>query len=444
MARPHPDKNMKKKTIGCGTYFFSTIISFIMLFATTGLGSPRWDLGYASTDVAAAIFGSKENILKPATATATLTVTTCDSPSIVYVDDDWAGTPVGTDPDGGGPATQFGCDSFATVQDGIAGVTSGGTVNVAAGTYNEQVVIDSKDLTLSGTGATTIIRPSASATLTSLYTYPAGTFWPGTVMASIILVENSANVTIQDVAVDGVNVTTVPAGAARVAGILYGESAGTIDNATVTTMDVDAYVTRSYGIDLSAAGTARSVEVRNSNISNWSRNGIQAQGASLTANIHDNTLTGPGDVHVGAAVPNGILFIHGVGGNATGNTISALHTSATDSRSAGILFYDPLTAGIVVENNNVSDVDDGVDVSHNANDVIIRLNNLHDNAEVGTHLEDGANGTTITSNTITGNTIAGIRFAGATDPISPDDPPGTGNVAHFNRIKGNGAGVVEL
>src|SRR5262249_10096235 len=43
----------------------------------------------------------------------------CASFSTVYVDDSWAGTSIGTDPDAGGPATIFGCDSFATIQEGI-------------------------------------------------------------------------------------------------------------------------------------------------------------------------------------------------------------------------------------------------------------------------------------------------------------------------------------
>src|SRR3989344_4794273 len=326
-----------------------------------------------------------------------------------------------------------GVGAYGTIQDAVDAANSGETVYVCPGTYDEQVVIASKDLTLQGAGDTTIIQPSAPAMLASLYTYPAGTFWPGTVMASIILVKDTGATTVKDLKVDGVNVTTVPAGASRVAGILYGESAGVVDNATVTTMVVDGYATRSYGIDLSAVGTARGVEVKDSDITNWSRNGIQAQGASLTADIHDNTLVGPDDVFVGAAVPNGILFIHGTGGNATRNTISALHHSLSVSRSAGILFYDPVVPGIVVEDNDISDVDDGVNVAHNANDVIVRLNNLHDNLEVGIHLEDGATGTTITGNTITGNLMAGIRFAGAADPGGPslaDDPPGAGNAPH--------------
>ena len=73
----------------------------------------------------------------------------CAAFATVYVDDNWVGTTPGTDPDGAGPATSFGCDSFATIQGGVNGVASGGTVIVRAGTYPEAVLIN-KPLTLNG------------------------------------------------------------------------------------------------------------------------------------------------------------------------------------------------------------------------------------------------------------------------------------------------------
>lgn len=81
-------------------------------------------------------------------------------PPITYVDDTWAGTPLGTDPDGAGPATNFGYDAFATIQGGIDGVATGGTVNVAGGTYIETVTAN-KTISLIGAGAgvSTIFGP---------------------------------------------------------------------------------------------------------------------------------------------------------------------------------------------------------------------------------------------------------------------------------------------
>ncbi len=65
------------------------------------------------------------------------------SKGIIFVDDSWANVPVGTDPDGSGPATVFGPggDAYATLAEGAAAVDVGGTLVVAGGVYNEPVNI---------------------------------------------------------------------------------------------------------------------------------------------------------------------------------------------------------------------------------------------------------------------------------------------------------------
>lgn len=339
---------------------------------------------------------------------------------------------------------------YPTIQLAIDAASNGDTVSVEAGTYDEQVVINGKDLTLSGAGDSTVIQPSTPAVLVMTYPYPVGTFWPGTVLASTILVENGANVTVKDLKVDGANVTSLPVGAGRLAGILYGESAGIITNVTVNNIKTAGYSARSYGIDVSAVGAAMAVEVSGNRVTDFSRDGIQIQGGSLTANVHDNTVTGPGTMAAGI-VPNGILFIQGAAGNATSNTIHGSHAAnpGDGSRTAGLLAYGSLGA-VTFNSNNVFDVDDGIDLS-GSNDVIVSSNNLHNNLETGIHLENGTTGSSITGNIFTGNGIAGIRFAGAADPtdiaLCPvlldclDTPPGAGNVAH-NNLSGSTVGVV--
>ena len=71
------------------------------------------------------------------------------APTEVYVDGDWAArTPVmGSD----GSFLHVGYDAFDTIQNAVDHVAAGGTVNVAAGTYDEQVTID-QSLTLLGAG----------------------------------------------------------------------------------------------------------------------------------------------------------------------------------------------------------------------------------------------------------------------------------------------------
>jgi hypothetical protein len=77
-------------------------------------------------------------------------------PTEVWVDDDWTGP-------GSCGGHLWGYDAFKQIQDGVNGVASGGTVNVAAGQYNESVTIN-KSVTLTGDrGDPGVAGPGASA-----------------------------------------------------------------------------------------------------------------------------------------------------------------------------------------------------------------------------------------------------------------------------------------
>ncbi|MBV9214707.1 MAG: IPT/TIG domain-containing protein, partial [Acidobacteria bacterium] len=85
-----------------------------------------------------------------ANARFTYTLSTCNPSTEIYVDDDWAGTIPGTDPDGAGPATNFGCDSFSDIQSGIDGApASGGTVHIKTGTYTGSLDTTARSINVS-------------------------------------------------------------------------------------------------------------------------------------------------------------------------------------------------------------------------------------------------------------------------------------------------------
>ncbi len=89
---------------------------------------------------------------------------TVTPPAVVYVNQAWASLPIGTDPDGTGPALAIGYDAYATVPQGTRAVAAGGTVNLAAGTYQESVSL-LKSMTLQGAGsASTVLSGSGSGT----------------------------------------------------------------------------------------------------------------------------------------------------------------------------------------------------------------------------------------------------------------------------------------
>jgi len=272
-------------------------------------------------------------------------------PNEVWVDD--TGPSCLTGP---GNGTQL--DPFCKIQDGIDAVATGGTVYVAAGTYDEQVVIN-KSLTLQGAGDTTIVQPSSDAKLTQVFD---GLFWYGTPdtknIAGIIVanVPDGSAVTVKNLKVDESSVTTKPAGADYLAGIFYRETGGIVDTVTVLGAGAWSSGDRAYGMYLSAATNTVSVEIEDSTITNFDKNGIEAMGDKLTANIHDNTITGRGSVD--DEVQNGVNVGRGAAGTVNTNTISNMSYSPLTWWSAGVIV---VTGGSAeVTNNTIEDCQIGV------------------------------------------------------------------------------------
>jgi parallel beta-helix repeat protein len=257
-------------------------------------------------------------------------------------------------PGSGGPGLDC---AVKTIQKGVDLVDIGGTVNVAAGTYDEQVVIVNS-LTLQGVGDTTIIEPSSAAKLTTVLD---GYFSGGTKQIAGIAVANvssGASVTVKSLKVDGSSVTTAPAGAGYVAGIFYRETGGSIDTVTVVDMTVGATGTaiRGYGAYLSAVTNTVSVEVKGSTFTNYDKNGIDAHGNKLTASIHDNTIAGRGLLGAGDEVQNGVNISDWTVGTVNDNTISNM-ASTQAWASCGILFFNN---GGTANGNTITDCQSGI------------------------------------------------------------------------------------
>jgi len=276
------------------------------------------------------------------------------TPTEVWVDDDWAGKYEGEIVDG----HVFGYDAFATIQDGVDAV-AGSTVNVAAGTYDEQVVIN-KSLTLQGAGDTTIVKPSSAAILTQVFSgLSAG---GGTKQIAGIIVANVSDgsaVTVKNLKVDESSVTTMPTGADYLAGIFYRETGGTMDTVSVVGGGaLDSTSDRGYGMYLSAATNTVSVEVKGSTITNFDKEGINAKGNTLTVNIHHNTITGRGPLPVGDEVQNGVDIGWAAVATVNYNTISNLEYVPETWWAAGILFNN--SGGSTANNNIITDCQFGI------------------------------------------------------------------------------------
>jgi hypothetical protein len=237
---------------------------------------------------------------------------------------------------------------------------------VAAGTYDEQVVIG-RTLTLQGAGVATVIRPSAD-NLTQVFT---GLFWSGGTknIAGIIVanVPDGKSVTIENLKVDQSLITVKPAGADCLAGIFCRETGGLIDTVTIAGTGAWSSSDRAYGIYLSAATNAVSVEITGSRITNVDTNGIEVMGSKLTADINHNTVTGRGPVT--DEVQNGINVGRDAVASANYNAISNLMYQPKTSWAAGIVFYhcvSPTGKSATANHNTIVNCQTGI-IFSNAN-----------------------------------------------------------------------------
>ncbi|MFA5401208.1 MAG: right-handed parallel beta-helix repeat-containing protein [Dehalococcoidia bacterium] len=284
---------------------------------------------------------------------------TCLTKATVYVDSTWAGKSAGeyVELPGGGTGI-IGHNAFATIQTGVNGVDAGGTVNVAAGTYNENISIN-KSISLFGANkATTVINGDGSGIVVTIVA--------NNVNFSGFTVQGSGNNPLENAGM-----------------ILQGVTGCTIDNNIISN-------NASAGIGLQ---TANNNMVTNNTLDNNFVAGIALLGSSdntIQDNNSSNTKLFTGtdygygivlDAVRGATPPTGSIF-------STGNTISG--------------------------NTCSGNAQDGVYLGWNCHTNTITSNAINNNGNDGIYLwKSGTN--TVTGNTITGNTAEGIQLMASPD-----------------------------
>jgi hypothetical protein len=306
-------------------------------------------------------------------ASATLTITNDDArpaPNTVYVDDDWTAVPDGTDPDGaGGAATEMGYDAFATIQSGVNGVATSGTVNVAAGAYTENVIV-AKSLTLNGAGKASVTQRPATSN-PNCDGAGGGSLCAGS--SNLILIQ-ADDVTITGLTLDGDNpalTSGIGRGGADVDarnGIITNHLVGTFTNLVVHHTTIKNIYLR--GIYASSGGMF--------NFNHDTVQNVQGEGASIAmfnfggAGVFDNNIVSDANDAISANHSRGVQFTNnhvttsGSGvhtdnaGDGGGVADTIANNTVTDSTQFGFgvwVFVPSITVN--VQNNTVTNVDVG-------------------------------------------------------------------------------------
>lgn len=269
--------------------------------------------------------------------------------SEVWVDDDFSVATPG-----------WGVTHFATIQNAQTQVISGGTVNVAAGSYDEigQIVID-KDLTIVGAGiGVTTLQPTANTGSSG----DSRGWW---------LVESGVSLSLSDLTLDGTGFDIYQA--------LRVKGGGTFERVAFKEIKFPGYA----GMAIAAFGDLN-LDVADSTFEECGRIGVLYFGTGIAgSSFTGNTYTGKGsgdwldyalDVSAGATV----LI--------DGNTITGCTgvASSDGSVSSGILVTTFFAGGTTatITNNTIHACTSGVNVGYNGSDtssVTIEDNDLSGN-----------------------------------------------------------------
>ncbi len=313
----------------------------------------------------------------------------CDVPSTLtfYVDQ-----ATGTDGVAGSNPCLDPAVPCATIQHPIdLACPTGATINVAAGSYDEQVVVVGKDIAIVGAGAgSTIVEPSSVLANTS-------SFSTGNPIAAIVLVEDSSATTLTGMTVDGASAafgSCLPG----YTGIFYRNASGMVSAMHVTDIfHPTAAVCQSVGGILVESGTGKFsvVSTDGNTVDVYGKYGIACNELGSDCAISNNTVVGRGPVPLGDVAQNGIQIGSGAVGSIVGNTVSDNIYIPQTSCSSGILVNT-----------------DGIDVRSNTLD-----NNFCDVLAM------------TSGSTLSGNNIAAARE-------SPFSVIGDGNTIDKNRVNG--------
>ncbi|MEM2119234.1 MAG: right-handed parallel beta-helix repeat-containing protein, partial [Candidatus Bathyarchaeia archaeon] len=327
-------------------------------------------------------------------------------PPEMWVDDDWAGLPQGTEVQ---PGKFIGYNAFATINEAIDAAASGTLIHVYDGLYAETLYIN-KTLTIKAE-STPVVKGS------KLFSMDPGD------RESVIFVENAENVVLEGLDIEGDGLGPGPV---RSYAVVYENSSGTVRSCTISPNTIgDMY---SIGI----AGWARSdFTVESCLIKNFGRVGVYATNVAKIRVIGNEIV---GQTYSQNNLVNYGIEIEDYGGASTAEIVENevynsdnTHESPLWS-SAGIIidiwrmYYDLPPSTVSILNNNIHNNYEAIEVVSNPY-LYAHYNNIYNN-RYGVWTDPDLYG---------GNAVFDARFNWWGDASGPNqtttNPSGLGNDA---------------
>jgi hypothetical protein len=330
---------------------------------------------------------------------------------------------------------------FTTISAAVAAASSGSTIRVCPGTYPEQVMITTSNLTLVGvengtSDAAVVVSPSGGvvANATDIFGNP---------VAAQIFVQCATAVTIARLTVDG-SANGLSSCATNLEGIYFQNSSGSVMNNAVRNQILDpADLGCEGGLAINVEGNTgtSAVTVSNNSVHNYQKNGITADGLGSgtgpTVSVTGNTVIGIGPNP--SIAQNGIQIGFGATGSVQNNRVADDIYTGSSAQGSGILIY--ASENVTASNNTVETTQAGVATASDptygpANGATVTSNHIG-----GTQNFDAidlcSSNNTAESNVIDGSAQSGIHA----DDSCPSS--GTGNTIEHNTINEACAGILE-
>jgi hypothetical protein len=208
---------------------------------------------------------------------------------------------------------------YSSIQAAVLAAHPGDRINVCPGTYREQVKIN-KPLTVQGISVANqnqaiVMPPTTAPNSTSLVS--------GNPIAAIILVDTTDKVNLTNLTIDGANNGINTCAGPTLVGIFYRNASGKIDSVAVRNIRLGTgFEGCQTGLAIfvqSGNGGRAKVDIANSSVHDYQKNGITANESGTEVTVRDNAISGFGVSPVIAQ--NGVQVGFGARGTIDRNSI---------------------------------------------------------------------------------------------------------------------------